>query len=102
MPKTWIFQGNPDRFNVDRYISNHDDIYWSVKHEKHRSEMEIGDVVYIWRSTGSTDSVQGIIAKGVINEECKSKKDVNNPELLSEHYGLRLIRKHLIQKLVCL
>lgn len=81
---TWIFQGNPDRFNVDRYISTNNQIYWTVKHKSHQQQINIGDTVYFWRAAGKNKNAAGIIAKGVINEECKPKNEVNNPELLSE------------------
>lgn len=47
---TCIFQGNPDRFNVDRYVSTNNNIYWTVKHKTHQEQLKIGDTVYIWRA----------------------------------------------------
>ncbi len=32
--KTWIFQGNPQRFNVNDYLQDNDEIWWSIR-QKH-------------------------------------------------------------------
>lgn len=75
---TWIFQGNPDKFNIDEYLAKTKDIYWSVTQPKHQDEIKIGDLVYIWRAKGSNNSISGIVAFGVVNEECKTRDEVKN------------------------
>lgn len=45
---TWLFQGNPDRFNVDAYLASRTEFCWSVR--QHRSRIKVGDRVYLWRS----------------------------------------------------
>ena len=79
---TWIFQGNPDKFNVDEYLIQTKDIYWSVTHLKHQKQIKIGDQVYRWRAKGSSNSTSGIVAFGVVNEECKPKNEVKNKLIL--------------------
>jgi predicted HNH restriction endonuclease len=77
--KTWIFQGNPDKFDIDEYLRRTRKIYWSVKHKKHQNEMSRGDLVYLWRSKGSNNATSGIIASGQLVEECKPRDQVNDP-----------------------
>jgi hypothetical protein len=75
---TWIFQGNPDKFNIDEYLRRTKDIYWSVTLPKYQNEIKIGDIVYIWRAKGSNNAISGIVAFGVVNEECKPREEVKN------------------------
>src|SRR5258706_13860694 len=75
---TWIFQGNPDKFRVDEYLLKSSEIYWSVTIQKHQNEIAIGDEVYIWRAKGSRNAISGIVAFGIVNEECKPRENVAN------------------------
>ncbi|HMU44055.1 MAG TPA: HNH endonuclease [Ignavibacteriaceae bacterium] len=75
---TWIFQGNPDKFNIDEYLTKTKDIYWSVTQPKHQNEIKVGDLVYIWRAKGSNNAISGIVAFGVVNEESKPRGEVKN------------------------
>lgn len=89
---TWIFQGNPDKFNIDEYLTSTKDIYWSVTQPKHQKEIAVGDLVYIWRAKGSKKQVSGVIALGVVTEESKPREEVNNKlvlydELWNENYS---------------
>ena len=76
--KTWIFQGNPDKFRIDDYLRKSREIYWSVTIPKHQSEISVGDEVYIWRAKGSRNAISGIVALGVINEESKPRENILN------------------------
>lgn len=61
----WIFQGNPDRFDIDGYLAAHRDIFWLVK--QHGGLMRPGQTIYIWRNKGKgTKAVAGIVARGVL------------------------------------
>lgn len=82
---TWIFQGNPDKFNIDEYLGNPHEIYWSVTRPKYQKDIAIGDEVYIWRAKGSHDAVSGIVAFGVVNEECNPLNF--NDDLLSKPFS---------------
>jgi 5-methylcytosine-specific restriction endonuclease McrA len=79
---TWIFQGNPDKFNIDEYLIKTKDIYWSVTQPKHQNEIKVGDLVYIWRAKGSNNAISGIVAFGVVNEESKPREEVKNKLVL--------------------
>lgn len=67
--KTWIFQGNPDTFEMDRYLMEvTDEITWRVK--RHKNEIEVGDIVYLWRASGKVEkAIPGIIARAVVSSE---------------------------------
>lgn len=50
-PSVWIFQGNPDRFDVDAYLAGGADrITWQVS--KYADKIHIGDLAYLWRAAG--------------------------------------------------
>jgi hypothetical protein len=78
--RSWILQGNPDRFGVDRYLSKNDFVYWSVPAQKHQREIEIGDRVFIWRAAGKIKTISGIVATGVVTEGCKPQGKVDHPK----------------------
>jgi len=44
----WLFQGNPDKFDVDGYLASRTEFCWTVN--QHRQRIKAGDRVYIWRS----------------------------------------------------
>lgn len=81
----WIFQGNPNRFDINRYLSINKYIYWSVKYPKHQEQIQIGDVVFLWRSMGKIGEKAGIVGKGVVIENCKPKNEVDHYEYLSDY-----------------
>ena len=59
---------------------------------KHQNELEIGDLVFIWRAKGSINAISGIVAFGIVNEECSPRDEVKNKlflydELWSESFS---------------
>jgi len=59
----WVFQGNPDVFDVDASFEEPEEFFWEVRLRKHRSEIRIGDRGMIWRASGSKSKADaGIIA----------------------------------------
>lgn len=66
MKRTWIFQGNPDNFDIDGYISNNTDIIWLVNQGHLSPLMSVGDVVYLWRASGKEKVDSGIVASAFI------------------------------------
>ena len=75
---TWIFQGNPDKFNIDEYLRQSRKIYWSVTVNKYQRELVLGDHVYLWRAKGSKKAISGVVAFGIVDEECKPRNEVND------------------------
>jgi hypothetical protein len=51
--RTWIFQSNPDRFNIDSYLAARPaEFLWLVT--RYDSDVSIGDRVYLWRNQGAS------------------------------------------------
>ncbi|HTQ11321.1 MAG TPA: EVE domain-containing protein [Fimbriimonadaceae bacterium] len=74
---TWIFQGNPDMFEVDKYLEGRTSIQWLVR--QYRRFVKAGDEVYIWRAAGKKRGVRGIVAHGTITAVGEFEDDC--PEL---------------------
>lgn len=75
----WLFQGNPDKFDIDDYLRQTDEIYWSVSIKKHQNLLKIGDEVFIWKAKGKQQAISGIVAYGIVNEQCAPRDQVKNP-----------------------
>jgi 5-methylcytosine-specific restriction endonuclease McrA len=74
----WIFQGNPTRYDIDRYIGEYSYIYWRCP--KFRDEVKVGDRCMIWRSGHNS----GGIAIGKIVEAPVSSEEVRFPDCLGK------------------
>jgi EVE domain len=75
MRKTWIFQVNPERYDVDAFFATHPlRPLWSAT--RLQNQMEIGDQVFIWRAMGGDDAEKsGVIAEGDIAERPRQQGD---------------------------
>jgi hypothetical protein len=63
MRRTWLFQANPSKFDIDSFLATHPaEFTWLVT--RYRREIMPGDQVFIWRSNNETTNEQG----GVIAE----------------------------------
>ncbi|MDM0052011.1 EVE domain-containing protein [Variovorax sp. J22R115] len=59
---SWIFQGNPEAFDLDGYLAaDFETITWVVR--RYKDKIALGDTVYIWRSAGKTKEPAGVIAE---------------------------------------
>lgn len=67
---SWIFQANPDNFDIDEAISELKEITWKVNRYKDR--VHAGDIVYLWKSGENA----GIVAVGKILSEPAFLKDL--------------------------
>lgn len=66
MSRTWIFQGNPDDFDIMGYLhAGHDRITWLVR--RYGDQMQKGDRVYLWQAIGSHNATSGIVAEATID-----------------------------------
>jgi HNH endonuclease len=62
---TWIFQGNPDEFDLDGYLASRPgQVPWLVT--RYAQEIAVGDHVYVWRNQGAQRAVAGVVAQGVV------------------------------------
>lgn len=65
--RTWIFQGNPDDYDIDGYLASRPpQVVWLVT--RYTGEMGIGDRIYFWRNQGKQNAIAGIIAEGIMIE----------------------------------
>lgn len=69
--KSWLFQANPQRFDINQYLincTNHDNyIYFQIN--QHKQDIKVGDTAFIWRTkSNSKNNPRGIIAYGLIEE----------------------------------
>jgi hypothetical protein len=78
--RAWILQGNPQRFDINDYLSRYEFIYWSAP--RHRSEMQVGDLCMIWRAGDKA----GAIAVGRIAEPACNIAQVARPEFLGSDF----------------
>jgi hypothetical protein len=94
--KSWIFQGNPDVFDVDGYLRDRKDITWLVRQKHFKGEIRPGDDVYIWRADGFRKGSGGIVAKGVILSPPRIFED-NVPDLWKQVKGGKLALRTRIE-----
>jgi predicted HNH restriction endonuclease len=67
-PSVWIFQGNPDFFDIDGYLAaSGGRIIWLVN--QHADKIRIGDTVYLWKAAGKKKAPSGIIAAARVDSE---------------------------------
>jgi hypothetical protein len=76
----WILQGNPNRFDIDEYLSRYSFIYWSTP--TNQKDFSIGDLVFIWRA----DKDAGVVAYGVVKELPVPRNNVKTPEALGDGF----------------
>lgn len=72
---TWIFQGNPKRFDIDTYLRQQSIVLWTVGNSPLQNSIQIDDDVFIWRSDGGRLGSGGLIAKGKILDTPKYIQD---------------------------
>jgi hypothetical protein len=66
--KVWIFQANPDLFDIDRYLGLTKRILWTVRQAHLAPAMEPGDRVFLWRAGGKSKEPAGVLASGWLQE----------------------------------
>ena len=65
--QTWIFQGNPDDYDIDGYLASRpSQVVWLVT--RYANEIALGDRVYLWRNQGQAKAVAGVIAEAIVTE----------------------------------
>ena len=75
----WVFQGNPNRFDIDDYLSRYTQlIYWYTN--RYVKDIAVGERVFIWRAGAEA----GAIAAGYIVEAPTPARYVKHPEALGD------------------
>ncbi|MDD1520024.1 MULTISPECIES: HNH endonuclease [Bradyrhizobium] len=63
--QTWIFQGNPDQFDLSAYLGTFPiQLPWLVT--RYSEQIAVGDRVFIWRTQGSARKDAGVIAEATV------------------------------------
>lgn len=77
----WIFQGNPEHFDINTYLKNRTEITWTVRQRK--NQITEGDKVLLWKS--GPDG--GVVAHCVIIAKPSESISDDAPELWSSGKG---------------
>jgi hypothetical protein len=84
--QTWIFQGNPDEYDIDGYLASRPGrLSWLVT--RYASEIAAGDRVYLWRNQGQQHAIAGVVAEAVVTAPTEMRGE--DPE------GVRVNRRAL-------
>ncbi len=63
--RTWIFQGNPDDYDIDSYLASRPaQVLWLVT--RYALEIAVEDRVYLWRNQGQDRAVAGVVAEATV------------------------------------
>src|SRR5687768_10739341 len=72
---SWLFQGNPDLFDIDRYFEGRREVLWTVRQPHLAPHMHPGDPVFFWRAAGDEKGDRGVIAAGALLEVPRDQDD---------------------------
>lgn len=78
---SWIFQGNPNIFKIDQYVSERVNIWWTIRQKHFINQFALGDEVYLWRSDGGKRGTGGIIARTIVIGAIEERTDGEAKEL---------------------
>ena len=83
--RVWIFQGNPDDYDIDGYLAPRPaEVVWLVT--RYADEIAAGDRVYLWRNQGQQKTVAGIIAEAIVSAPPRVRDETPAPSILA-HSG---------------
>jgi hypothetical protein len=82
--RTWIFQGNPNYFDITGYLRARTEIIWEAK--KKKASMELEDVVYMWRADAGKPGTGGVIARGTMTTLPEFRDDVDAREFYMDEF----------------
>ena len=75
----WLFQGNPKIFDVLGYLSDLDEIDWTIRQKHLAPDIKKGDTAFIWLAKGDGER-SGVVARCSVLEE--PSLTVEHPEAL--------------------
>ena len=108
-PAAWIFQCNPDRFDIDGYLKTARNILFLVR--QHGDAVRAGQTVYMWRNAGESKAVPGVVAVGTLTGAPETRpdqpdaepfwKDPAEGQVADRRVGIRIVEvatpKHVIK-----
>jgi hypothetical protein len=60
--QTWIFQGNPDDYDIDGYLASRPPrLVWLAS--RYASDIAVGDRVYLWRNQDNNVLSRGLLLR---------------------------------------
>ena len=77
MRQTWIFQGNPQQYDLDGFFQTQPtEFTWLVS--RYRDRVAVGDQVFVWRAAGGEGAdASGVVAEAVVIEAPTVRLDFN-------------------------
>ena len=82
----FVFQGNPNKFDIDDYLTRYPNIYWSVS--RLGREIRIGDQIFICRSGVSAGALRG----GGVHSPLLRTKALPNPKALIDFKKIKYVK----------
>lgn len=72
--QTWIFQDNPDEYDIEAYLASRPaQVIWLVT--RYAAEIAVGDRVFLWRNQGSQNAIPGIIAEAIVTSSLELREE---------------------------
>lgn len=81
MPNAWILQTNAARVEVDAYLAERETAVWGCGNFGDR--IAVGDRVFLWRASGGTKAVAGIVGLATVIGEAEYRSH-DAPERLGD------------------
>jgi hypothetical protein len=102
---SWIFQANPDIFDIDGAIRGLEEITWKVNRYKDR--VHAGDTAYFWRSGENAGIVAlgKILSEPALVEDLETEKRYIRPKAAKENedekfLGVRISVEHVLESMI--
>ena len=105
-PSTWIFQGNPDQFDIEGFLSEGEEVEWAVRQKHYAPMMKVGQIVFLWKAAGSKKKHSGIVAVSEIvieprevDEDSSAKKFWRTDQPIGPQLRVRLkLRRRFLRE----
>jgi hypothetical protein len=83
LSKTWIFQANSKRFDIDGWLASGPvESEWLVS--RYADQIAPGDDVYLWRSMGDGKGAAGVFAKAKVVSPVRRVRDDGPPQFWAD------------------
>lgn len=105
-PSAWIFQGNPDQFDIEGFLSEGEEVEWAVRQKHYAPMMKVGQIVFLWKAAGKRKEQSGIVAVSEIiieprevDEDSSAKKFWRTDQPIGPQLRVRLkLRRRFLRE----
>jgi hypothetical protein len=105
-PSAWIFQGNPDQFDIEGFLSEGEEVEWAVRQKHYASTMKVGQIVFLWKAAGKRKEQSGIVGVSEIiieprevDEDSSAKKFWRTDQPIGRQLRVRLkLRRRFLRE----